>query len=105
MRQLSDEAERLPLSFQLVGMWGFLIGIGYWLTASRPLENRDLLLRGTAAKLGGPAFAVWYIVNQQLPVNHLINLVIADLMWLPPFTIILCRLYQYKGTVEQKDKA
>jgi len=42
---------------------------------------------------------------ERLPLYFQTNLMIADLIWLPPFTIILCRLYQYKGTVEQKDKA
>jgi hypothetical protein len=86
------EKPDLVLPVQLVGMLVAVMGIGYLLVAADPLTNRNILLLGFLTKLLGPSIACYYIFVGKLPLAFLPILFFSDLMWLPPFAIILLHL-------------
>ena len=69
------------------------LGIGYWIVASNPVENRNVLLLGFLSKLFGSLLGSGYVALGKLPPEFLIVLFFADVMYLPPFVVILRRLY------------
>ncbi len=84
---------QLMLPMQLVGILVGLFGVGYLLVASNPIENRNLLLLGFWSKALGSAFGVGYVLLGKLPPVFLVILFFADIAYLPPFFLILKRLY------------
>ncbi|MGD9723865.1 MAG: hypothetical protein AB7O59_20885 [Pirellulales bacterium] len=83
----------LMLPLQLVGVLVGLFGVGYLLVARNPVENRNLLMLGFWSKALGSALGVGYVVLGKLPPVFLLVLFFADIMYLPPFWIIMRRLY------------
>jgi hypothetical protein len=80
----------LPL--QLVGVLVALYGVGYWMVANRPVENRNLLVLGFWSKALGSALGVYYVWLGKLPPVFLVILFFADIVYLPPFAVIIKRL-------------
>jgi hypothetical protein len=93
-KMLGIDKPNLMLPLQLVGMLVALFGVGYLLVANNPLQNRNLLLLGFCSKALGSALGVGYVALGKLPVEFLILLFFADIMYLPPFVVILRRLYR-----------
>lgn len=89
---MSKPEVNLPV--QLVGVLVGLFGIGYWLVASNPVENRNLLMLGLCSKALGSVLGVYYVVAGKLPVFFLAILLVSDIVYLPPFAIIVRRLYR-----------
>ncbi len=96
---------QLMLPVQLVGILVGLFGVGYLLVASNPVENRNLLTLGFLSKALGSALGVGYVVLGKLPPMFLLILFFADIMYLPPFWIIMRRLYAIARSDAQKDSA
>ena len=69
-----------------------LYGVGYWLVAVDPLTNRNLLLLGFWSKLLGPALGLYYVAAGKLPWTFVPIVCLSDLVYLPPFLIIIRRL-------------
>jgi len=86
---------KMPL--QLVGILVGLFGVGYWLTASNPVENRNVLMLGFWSKLLGSCLASYYVLRGKLPPELMIIVFFADIIYLVPFYIILKRLYRLAG--------
>jgi small multidrug resistance pump len=84
---------QLMLPVQLVGILVGLFGVGYLLVASNPIENRNLLTLGFLSKAFGSMLGVGYVVLGKLPPMFLVILIFADIVYLPPFWIIMRRLY------------
>ena len=84
----------LVMPVQLVGVLVAIFGLGYWLVACDPLTNRNVLLLGLLSKTLGPALAMYYVAVGKLPAAFILVLLIADLIYVPPFAIILRRLYR-----------
>ena len=84
----------LVLPLQLVGILVGLFGVGYWLVAANPVENRNVLLLGFLSKGLGSAFGLYYLATGALPLAFLPVLFFADMIYLPPFLVILRRLYR-----------
>lgn len=84
----------LLLPIQLVGVLVGLFGVGYLMVAFHPLLNRNVLLLGFLSKLFGSLLGIGYVALGKLPPEFLIVLFFADIMYLPPFVIILRRLYR-----------
>ena len=84
----------LNLPVQLVGILVALFGVGYWLVAANPVENRNLLMLGFWSKALGSLFGVYYVLAGKLPLVFLAVLLISDIAYLPPFAIIVRRLYR-----------
>jgi hypothetical protein len=83
----------LVLPVQVMGILVLLFGVGYHLVANRPVENRDLLMLGFWSKALSSILAVWYVVAGKLPWWFVIVVFLADMIYLPPFYMILRRLY------------
>jgi small multidrug resistance pump len=87
----------LVLPIQLVGMLVGLFGVGYWRVATRPVENRDLLLLGLLSKGLGSILGIFHVAQGTLPPVFLVALFFADIVYLVPFWIITRRLYRLAG--------
>ena len=82
------------LFVQLVGILVGLFGVGYLLVARKPLENRNVLLLGFLSKALGSVLGVGYVVLGKLPLGFFVLLFFSDIVYLPPFSFILWRLYR-----------
>ncbi|HUY89811.1 MAG TPA: hypothetical protein VMV10_13840 [Pirellulales bacterium] len=82
----------LNLPIQLVGVLVALFGVGYWMVARRPVDNRNLLLLGFWSKLLGSVLGIYYVAVGKLPPAFLGVLLFSDIAYLPPFYVILRRL-------------
>jgi hypothetical protein len=87
----------LMLPVQLVGILVGLFGVGYLLVARSPLENRNLLVLGFWSKALGSGLGVGYVALGKLPPVFLVVLFFADIMYLPPFLVIMRRLKVVAG--------
>jgi len=93
---LSVVKPALNLPIQLVGVFVALFGVGYWLVAANPIENRNLLMLGFWSKALGSVLGLYYWGVGKLPPVFIIVLFFADIMYLPPFALILRRLYRLR---------
>src|SRR6185437_8495028 len=84
----------LNLPIQLVGVLVALFGVGYWMVANNPVENRNILLLGFWSKLLGSVLGIYYVVAGKLPPIFLAILFFSDIIYLPPFYVILRRLFR-----------
>jgi len=82
----------LNLPIQLVGVLVALFGIGYWMVASHPVDNRNVLMLGFWSKLLGSVLGIYYVAVGKLPPIFLVVLFFADVIYLPLFYLILRRL-------------
>lgn len=78
---------------QLVGILVALFGVGYYLVAKNPIQNRNLLMLGFWSKFLGSCLATGYVVLGKLPPQFVAVYFFADVIYLPPFYLILRRLY------------
>ncbi|MBX7165038.1 MAG: hypothetical protein K1X74_01695 [Pirellulales bacterium] len=83
----------MVLPIQLVGALVMLFGVGYWLVAEHPAENRHHLLLGFLSKLSGSLLAIYHVALGNLPPAFLGAVFFADIIYLPLFWVILRRLY------------
>lgn len=79
---------------QLVGILVGLFGVGYIIVARNAVENRNVLLLGFLSKVLGSVLGVASVAAGKLPPGFLILLFFADIIYLPPFYLILRRLYR-----------
>jgi hypothetical protein len=84
----------LNLPIQLVGVLVALFGAGYWMVANNPVENRNVLLLGFWSKLLGSLLGIYYVAAGKLPPIFLAILFFSDIIYLPPFYVILRRLFR-----------
>ena len=80
------------MPFQLAGLCVGLFGVGYWLVARRPLENRNLLWLGFWSKLLGTILCGYHVARGSLPLSFVPLVLLADVVYLPPFYLIGRRL-------------
>ncbi|MGQ0633356.1 MAG: hypothetical protein ACT4QC_02000 [Planctomycetaceae bacterium] len=83
---------------QLVGILVALFGVGYYMVARRPLENRNVLLLGFWSKLLGSCLGTYYVLSGKLPWRFVPVFFFADIIYLPPFWLILQRLKNCRNT-------
>jgi hypothetical protein len=93
----------LMLPLQLVGMLVGLFGVGYWMVAWNPVENRNVLTLGFLSKFLGSLLGIGYLVVGKMPLAFLPILFFADIIYLAPFLVIIGRLYRWpregQGTI------
>ncbi len=82
----------LDFPMQLVGILVALFGVGYYLVAKNPIENRHLLTLGCFSKGLGSLLGLWYMILGELPWRFLPVLFVSDIAYLFPFAIIIRRL-------------
>lgn len=87
----------ISFPIQLVGILVALFGVGYYQVARNPIENRTVLLLGFGSKFLGSCLATGYVVLGKLPLQFVAVYFFADVIYLPPFYVILRRLYRMAG--------
>lgn len=88
------EKPAVSLFTQLTGILVALFGVGYYMVARNPVENRNVLLLGFWSKFLGSCLALFYVLSGKLPWTFMIIVFFADIIYLPPFYLILQRLKQ-----------
>ncbi len=86
------EKPAVTLPLQLIGALVALFGVGYHLVANDPAANRNVLLLGFWSKLLGSLLAVVAVLRGQLPAAFLGLVFFSDMIFLPPFWLILRHL-------------
>jgi hypothetical protein len=89
---LGVEKPELILPVQVTGILVALFGVGYHLVASRPIENRNLLMLGFWGKALSSVTALWYVACGPLPWWFAVVVFVSDVVYLPPFYVIMRRL-------------
>lgn len=89
---LGMEKPTVNLPVQLVGVLVGLFGVGYWLVAANPVENRNILMLGFWSKALGSVLGIYYVLAGKLPWFFLAILLVSDIGYLPPFAVIIRRL-------------
>ena len=84
----------LVLPVQVMGILVALFGVGYLLVAANPIENRNLLMLGFWSKAISSVAALSYVVDGQLSWWFAVVVFLSDVIYLPPFYVILRRLYR-----------
>lgn len=82
----------ISFPLQLVGELVALFGVGYYMVAKNPVENRNILLLGFWSKALGSLLGTYYVARGLLPFQFAVVFFFADIIYLPPFWIILRRL-------------
>jgi hypothetical protein len=82
----------LALPVQIMGILVALFGVGYHMVASNPMQNRNILLLGWWSKALSSVVAIWYVVAGRLPWWFAVVVFFSDVIYLPPFLLILRRL-------------
>ncbi len=88
----------IVLPVQIMGILVALFGVGYLLVAQNPVENRHILALGFCSKALSSALAISYVANGQMPLIFLPVVIFADVIYLPPFYIILRIVYRQAAT-------
>jgi hypothetical protein len=92
---LGVDKPELKLPVQVMGILVALFGVGYHLVASRPMENRNLLVLGFWSKALSSILALCYVAgvfSPRLPWWFAVVVFFADVIYLPPFWLIMRRL-------------
>jgi hypothetical protein len=89
---LGVEKPELVMPLQLVGILVALFGVGYWLVARNPIENRNLLVLGFWSKALGSVLALFTVAEGELPLSFVPVLFFADIIYLVPFWVIIRHL-------------
>lgn len=92
-KMLGVPKPELILPVQVMGILVALFGVGYHMVASNPVENRNVLLLGFLSKAISSAFSLAYVVGGVLPWTFAAAVFFADVIYLPPFYVIMRLLY------------
>lgn len=84
-----------PLFSRILGIVLSLFGVGYWRAADpqRFMSSRELLLIGWLSKVIVGGFGLYGVFTGQLPMMYLGNVILSDLIWIPPLTKIVWDSY------------
>ena len=82
------------LPVQVMGILVGLFGVGYLLVAANPVENRNILMLGFWSKALSATAVMWHVAAGRLPWSLAAAVFFADVIYLPPFYLILRRLYR-----------
>jgi len=90
----------ISFPIQLVGVLVGLFGVGYYMVARNPIENRAVLALGFWSKFLGSCLGAGYVLLGKLAPQFIAVYFFADVIYLPPFYVILRRLY---GLARERD--
>ncbi len=96
-KMLGVQKPDLALPVQVMGILVGLFGVGYLLVAANPVENRNILMLGFLSKAISSVAALWYVsplAAHPLPLWFAVVVFFSDIIYLPPFYVILRRLYR-----------
>lgn len=83
-----------PFLWQCIGMIVGVYGVGYVIAAFRPLNHWPIVLVGLMGKIAGPIGFFGYVIAGEIPWQASFVILTNDLIWIVPFTWILCAAYQ-----------
>lgn len=89
------EPPKIDFPMQLVGILVLLFGVGYYMVAKNPVENRNVLLLGFLSKFLGSCLGTYYVLRGLLPPKFVLVYFFADVIYLVPFYLILRRLFRF----------
>lgn len=78
-----------PQLWQCIGMIVGVYGVGYAVAARDPLRHWPIVLVGFLGKLLGPIGLLYNVNAGALPLTFGATIVTNDVIWLPPFAVIL----------------
>ncbi|MBN2296661.1 MAG: hypothetical protein JXM70_29805 [Pirellulales bacterium] len=84
----------IVLPLQIVGILVALFGVGYLLVAKNPVENRHILTLGFWSKALSSVVAISYVVDGRMPFIFLPVVIFSDVIYLPPFYLIIRNIYR-----------
>jgi hypothetical protein len=93
-KMLGVPKPELILPVQVMGILVGLFGVGYHLVAANPVENRNILMLGFWSKALSSVAAFYYVGVGELPLGFVPVLFFSDVIYLPPFYVIMQRLYR-----------
>jgi hypothetical protein len=79
----------------IVGVYG----VGYWLASVNPITLWPIVLVGFMGKVLGPLGFLAALVENELPLQFGIHIILNDLIWWIPFFLILKRVFQNKLSI------
>jgi len=94
----------LVLPVQVMGLLVALFGAGYLLTAADPWRNRNILLLGMLSKAVAGLLALTYVVTGDVPWWFALVVFFADLIYVPPFWVILKRIDRLRSPLPSKNQ-
>ncbi|MCA9067330.1 MAG: redoxin domain-containing protein [Planctomycetaceae bacterium] len=97
-----DPLPRYPQLWQCIGMIVGVYGIGYLIAAKSPYRHWPIVLVGLLGKLFGPMGFLMGLSSGELPMQMGWTLLLNDLIWWVPFSMILwgaLRYHQGMGTI------
>lgn len=84
-----DQPATYPEHWQCIGMIVGVYGIGYWIAAGDPVRHWPIVLVGLLGKIFGPLGFLWAFLSGRLPLSAGRMVLVNDLIWWVPFTLIL----------------
>jgi hypothetical protein len=93
-KMLGVPKPELVLPLQIMGILVGLFGVGYHLVAMNPIQNRNILMLGFLSKALSSVAALYYVGVGELPLSFVPVLFFSDIVYLPPFYVIMQRLYR-----------
>jgi hypothetical protein len=90
---------RYPQLWQCIGMIVGVYGVGYWLASVNPMTLWPIVLVGFMGKVLGPLGFLAALVENELPLQFGIHIILNDLIWWIPFFLILKRVFQNKLSI------
>lgn len=95
---VSQSGQAVPDIITWQGLGVMVFGAIYVAVAIYPTTLWYLLALGVASKLLGAAWFYWFVLDGMATRQYLFHLIMNDLVWVIPFTVILIRLFQVKQT-------
>lgn len=97
-KMLGVPKPELILPVQVMGILVGLFGVGYHLVAADPITNRNILVLGFWSKALSSVAAIVYVAVGELPPSFVPVLLVSDIVYLPPFYVIMRRLRRMAET-------
>jgi hypothetical protein len=85
----------IALPVQIMGVLVALFGVGYHLVASRPVENRNILMLGFLSKAISSVLAYGYVLFGPLGIGFAVVVFFSDVIYLPFFYVIWRRIGEH----------
>ncbi len=99
---VSQSREAAPGIVEWQGLGVMLFGLVYATVAIYPTTLWYLLAVGIASKIFGAAWFYWFILEGMSTRQYLFHLIMNDLIWVIPFTVILVRTIREKQIKHRK---
>lgn len=91
-----------PQIWQCVGMIVGVYGVAYGIAAFSPIRNWPIVLAGLLGKILGPIGFVLAVVERAFPIEWSWVVLLNDVIWWFPFTLILLASYRLNVVEERK---